>query len=67
MKAKTYFYGNGCPSLISHGKKPLRQQIRSVLRWTGWVLLVQFLLINISTAFYADKLTRFLYQSARRV
>ncbi|HRG92245.1 MAG TPA: alpha/beta fold hydrolase [Chitinophagaceae bacterium] len=40
-------------------KKPLRQQIRSVLRWTGWVLLVQFLLINISTAFYADKLTRF--------
>ncbi len=40
-------------------KKPLRQQIRSVLRWTGWVILVQFLLINISTAFYADKLTRY--------
>lgn len=29
------------------------------MRWTGWVLLVQFVLINISTAFYADKLTRF--------
>jgi uncharacterized protein len=40
-------------------KKPFLQQVRSVLRWTGWVLLVQFLLINISTAFYADKLTRF--------
>lgn len=40
-------------------KKPLRQQIRSVLRWTGWVILVQLLLINISTALYADKLTRY--------
>lgn len=40
-------------------KKPLRQQIRSVLRWAGWVLLVQFILINLSSAFYADKLTRF--------
>jgi len=40
-------------------KEPLKQQVRSVLRWIGWVLLVQFILINISAALYADKLTRF--------
>lgn len=40
-------------------KKPLKQQIRSVLRWAGWVLLVQIILINISAALYADKLTRY--------
>lgn len=40
-------------------KKPLKQQVRSVLRWTGWVLLVQIILINISAALYADKLTRY--------
>lgn len=40
-------------------KKPLNKKIASVLRWAGWVLLVQFLLINISAAFYADKLTRY--------
>src|SRR5687768_2752175 len=28
------------------------------LRWIGWVLLVQLILINISAAFYAHKLTR---------
>lgn len=27
------------------------------LKWIGWVLLVQFILINISAAFYANKLT----------
>lgn len=40
-------------------KKPLKRQLASILRWTGWVLLVQFLLINISAAFYASKLTRY--------
>lgn len=40
-------------------RKPLKQKIRSALRWIGWVLLVQFILINISAALYADKLTRF--------
>lgn len=40
-------------------KKPFKHRLASVLRWTGWVLLVQFLLINISAAFYADKLTRY--------
>ena len=32
---------------------------RSVLRWTGWVILVQLLLINISAALHADKFSRF--------
>lgn len=45
--------------LISMEKKPLKKQVRSVLRWIGWVLLVQFVLINISAALYADKLTRY--------
>lgn len=39
--------------------KSLKNKIASILRWTGWVLLVQFILINISAAFYADKLTRY--------
>ncbi len=43
----------------SSGKKPLKYRLFSVLRWTGWVLLVQFLLINISASLYADKLTRY--------
>src|SRR5258705_7528942 len=40
-------------------KKPLKSQIKSILRWVGWVLLVQFVLINISAALYAFKLTHF--------
>lgn len=40
-------------------RKPIRLQIRSALRWTAWVLLAQLVLINLSSAFYADKLTRF--------
>lgn len=40
-------------------KTTLSEKIRSVLRWAGWVLLVQVILINISAALYADKLTRY--------
>ena len=40
-------------------KKPLKSQIKSILRWIGWVLLVQFVLINISASLYAYKLTHF--------
>ncbi len=40
-------------------KKPLKGKIVSVLRWAGWVLLVQVILINISAAFYAQRLTRY--------
>lgn len=40
-------------------KKPLKKQISSVLRWVGWVLLVQFILINISASLYAYRLTHF--------
>ena len=34
-----------------------KQRWRSILIWTLWVLLLQFVLINISAALYADKLT----------
>lgn len=40
-------------------KRPLKQQVRSVFRWTGWVLLVQLILINVSSSLYAYKLTHF--------
>ena len=40
-------------------KKPLKRQLKSILRWVGWVLLVQFVLINISASLYAFKLTHF--------
>ncbi len=40
-------------------KTPFKKKIRSALRWLGWVLLAQFILINISAALYADKLTRY--------
>ncbi len=37
--------------------KKRRSNFSLYLRWIGWVLLIQFILINISTAFYAYKLT----------
>ena len=40
-------------------KKRLKKQLKSILRWVGWVLLVQFVLINISASLYAYKLTHF--------
>lgn len=38
-------------------KEKKRKRWRSVIRWVAWVLLVQFLLINISAALYAYKFT----------
>jgi len=38
-------------------KGKFRFKIPSFLRWIGWVLIVQFILINISAALYAYKLT----------
>ena len=38
-------------------KGKFRLKIPSYIRWIGWVLLVQFVLINISAALYAYKLT----------
>ncbi len=38
-------------------KGKLRLKIPAYVRWIGWVLLVQFILINISAALYAYKLT----------
>ena len=40
-------------------KRPLKQQVRSVFKWIGWVLLVQLILINVSSSLYAYKLTHF--------
>jgi len=40
-------------------KRTFKQQLTSALRWIGWVLLVQFILINICAAFYGYKLTHF--------
>ncbi len=39
-----------------------RQQVKSALRWIGWAVLVQLLLINICAALYAYKLSHF-YES----
>ncbi len=40
-------------------EKKIRQKLPSLLRWVLWVILVQFILINISAAFYAYRLTHF--------
>ena len=40
-------------------KQSLKLKIRSALRWIFWVLLVQFILLNISAALYAHKFTHF--------
>lgn len=34
-----------------------RPKLRTIIRWVGWVLLAQFVLLNISAAFYAYKFT----------
>lgn len=36
-----------------------RKGLPSFIRWVLWVLLVQFILVNISAAFYAHRLTHF--------
>lgn len=38
---------------------PKKNKLRFALRWIGWVLLVQVVLINIMSAIYAYKLTHF--------
>lgn len=40
-------------------KQNFRKKVRSALRWLGLVLLVQFILINISAALYAHKYSHF--------
>lgn len=40
-------------------KQNLKNRIFSSLRWIGWVILVQFILLNISAALYAHKFTHF--------
>jgi alpha-beta hydrolase superfamily lysophospholipase len=36
-----------------------KTKLRKTLRWIGWVLLIQFLLLNISASFYAYRFTYF--------
>lgn len=38
-------------------KKTTNRKLPAILRWIGWVLLVQFVLFNISAALYAYKFT----------
>jgi uncharacterized protein len=40
-------------------RQKTKRKLPSVIRWIGWVLLVQVVLINISAAFYAYRLTHF--------
>ena len=40
-------------------KKSFKRKLPSILRWVLWVLLVQFILFNISAAMYAYKLSYF--------
>ena len=44
-----------------------KNQIRSVFKWILWVLLVQFILINISGILYGYKLTHFYEPSLKPV
>jgi len=44
-----------------------RKRLRSVFKWILWVLLVQIILINLSAAFYAHKLTYFYEPSSRQI
>ena len=41
------------------GKNQNKQKIRKIVRWICWVFVIQFVLINISAAFYAYRLTHF--------
>jgi alpha-beta hydrolase superfamily lysophospholipase len=41
------------------GKSIAKRKLPSFIRWILWVVLVQFILINISAAFYAYRLTHF--------
>ena len=40
-------------------RQRIKPKFRSALKWLGWVLLVQFILVNISAALYAHKFSHF--------
>ena len=48
-------------------KEKTKRKLPSFVRWILWVLLVQFVLINISASFYAYKLTHFYNDPSLRV
>jgi uncharacterized protein len=41
-----------------NNRKP-KSKLRYFLRWAGWVIVVQFILLNISAAFHASKFSSF--------
>lgn len=47
------------PNRVCLMKKLKLKPLPSLVRWIFWVLLVQFILINVSAALYAYKLTHF--------
>jgi alpha-beta hydrolase superfamily lysophospholipase len=48
-------------------KERIKRKLPSFVRWILWALLIQFVLINISAAFYAYKLTHFYTDPSLRV
>jgi alpha-beta hydrolase superfamily lysophospholipase len=48
-------------------KQSTKRKLPSIVRWILWVLLIQFVLINISAAFYAYKLTHFYTDPSLRI
>src|SRR5882762_9740801 len=48
-------------------KQRNKRKLPSIIRWILWVLLIQFVLINISAAFYAYKLTHFYTDPSLRI
>jgi alpha-beta hydrolase superfamily lysophospholipase len=49
-----------CTGLYFMEKKSVKKKLLSVIRWILWVLLVQFVLVNISAGLYAHKITHLL-------
>src|ERR1051325_12115179 len=44
---------------MSMKERGVKRRLPSFVRWILWALLIQFILINISAAFYAYRLTHF--------
>jgi hypothetical protein len=46
-------------------KEKTRRALRTFFRWLGWVVVIQFILFNLSAALYAYKFTR-LYRQEQK-
>jgi alpha-beta hydrolase superfamily lysophospholipase len=49
------------------GNENTKRKLPSLVRWILWALLIQFMLINISAAFYAYRLTHFYTDPSLRI